>query len=80
MSPEQVRAQLQSIWQAVLGEAAGVDEDDDFFDLGGDSLTAARMTSLARRADLPLRTIDVLKHPRFGDLVMVVCKVAQSAS
>jgi len=53
-------------------DVSQVADADDFFELGGDSLVAARMTSMAQRVDIPLRAIDVLKNPRFGDLHAVV--------
>lgn len=71
MSREHVQRELRSIWMTVLN-VPEIADTDDFFDLGGDSLIAARMTSLARKAEVPLRAIDILKHPRFTDLVTVV--------
>ncbi|MFD7027461.1 phosphopantetheine-binding protein [Streptomyces sp. NPDC059917] len=71
MTQNRIRHELQSIWIAVLG-VPQVGGTDDFFDLGGDSLAAARMTSLAQSADIPLRAMDVLKNPRFADLVTAV--------
>jgi amino acid adenylation domain-containing protein len=50
---------LARIWQDVLA-IANVGVDDNFFDLGGHSLTATRLLSRVRdffRIDLPLRTI-----------------------
>jgi thioesterase domain-containing protein/acyl carrier protein len=40
--PGSLEAQLADLWQALLG-GRPVGVDDDFFELGGDSLTAARM-------------------------------------
>ena len=71
MHLEQTRRELTSIWMQVL-DVSQVADADDFFDLGGDSLVAARMTSMAQRANVPLRAVDVLKNPRFGDLQAVV--------
>jgi mycobactin peptide synthetase MbtE len=71
MSREHVQRELRAIWMTVL-DVPEINDTDDFFDLGGDSLIAARMTSLARRAEVPLRAGDLLKHSRFADLVTVV--------
>ncbi len=74
MQVEHTRGMLTSIWSEILN-IDEIDDADDFFELGGDSLAAARMTTMARRADVPLRAVDVLQYPRFGDLVYVVhCK------
>ena len=43
-----VEAQLLSIWEELL-ERENIDLDDDFFDLGGDSLLASRITSRVER-------------------------------
>jgi mycobactin peptide synthetase MbtE len=71
MSREQVQRELRLIWMTVL-DVPEINDTDDFFDLGGDSLVAARMTSLARKAEVPLGAGDLLKHSRFTDLVTVV--------
>jgi hypothetical protein len=71
MTENRIRHELQSMWIKVLG-VSQVGDTDDFFDQGGDSLAAARMTSLARSADIPLRAMDVLKNPCFTDLVTAV--------
>jgi acyl carrier protein len=71
MHLERTRRELSSIWATVLN-VSQVADADDFFDLGGDSLAAARMTSMAQHVDVPLRAVDVLKNPQFADLVAVV--------
>jgi len=71
MSREHVQRELRSIWMTVL-DVPQIDDNDDFFDLGGDSVVAAVMTSLARKAEIPLRAGDLLTHSRFTDLVTVV--------
>lgn len=55
---EQILAQ---IWTALLGiESIGA--KDDFFDLGGDSVTAIQMVGRARNAGLVLSANDMLTH------------------
>ncbi len=41
---------------------------DDFFELGGDSITAMQLAAEARKNDIPLRISDIFKYPRFRDL------------
>ena len=55
----QVEASLQEIWQKALGlNTIGVHED--FFSIGGDSMSSIRVVSDARKAGLPLESPAVL--------------------
>ena len=63
---------LTAVWQEVLGkEPIGV--DDDFFDLGGQSLLATQVIVRLRERynlDIPLRTI--FAHPTVGQLAQAL--------
>jgi amino acid adenylation domain-containing protein len=55
----ELEERLSAIWQEVLG-LDRVSRDDDFFHLGGDSLSATRLIARVRhrlKVDLPLRTL-----------------------
>ena len=55
----------------LLGELLGVHDvrpDDDFFELGGDSITAIQLVSRAREAGLPLDVAAVTSQPTLGAL------------
>jgi len=71
MHRKHIRRELTSMWSEILS-VSQVADTDNFFDLGGDSLAAARMTAVAKRANVPLRAVDVLRNPQFGDLLAVV--------
>ena len=59
---------MRSIWSAVLGTEVGV--DDDFFDLGGNSLLAVRLGSAMRAGGLPdVRLRELYRHPTISSLV-----------
>jgi nonribosomal peptide synthetase DhbF len=61
-------AQLEELWMEVLG-VDEVDDDDDFFDLGGHSLSALRLSTLIRQElNLAVMFGHVLENPRFADL------------
>jgi acyl carrier protein len=46
-----------------------VGPEDDFFELGGDSLTAVRVLArLAEQLDVKLALRDLFDHPTVGDL------------
>ena len=63
---------LAAIWQELLGVAApGV--DDDFFDVGGNSLAAMQVVTRIRESLLPDIGIDsVYQNPRLGDLARCI--------
>src|SRR5262249_46896165 len=51
--------QLRRIWAEILNRG-GIGEDDDFFDLGGHSLTAVQMVSLVEermKVELPINVV-----------------------
>ncbi len=64
-------AEFEQLWMEVLG-VDEVHEYDDFFDLGGHSLSALRLSTLIRQElNLPVELADVLHNPRYGDLLAV---------
>jgi non-ribosomal peptide synthetase-like protein len=66
LTPEQ--AAMAQRWTDVLGATVS-DPDDDFFELGGGSLTAAQLVSMLRE-DHPQATVaDIYTYPRLGALV-----------
>jgi non-ribosomal peptide synthetase-like protein len=52
---------LLGIWSTLLGADAG--PDDDFFDLGGTSLAAAKLVSILRERYPRVSVADVYRHP-----------------
>ncbi len=69
-----IESVLVALWQQELGvEHVGV--DDDFFDLGGDSLSALAIVVGARAAELRLRPADVLQHPTVARLARVATPI-----
>jgi aspartate racemase len=67
-----LEVRLTAIWEQVLG-VAGVGLDENFFDLGGNSLTAVRMFGQLRKAlgrELPLATL--FDAPTIEQLAAVV--------
>ncbi|MDX3231801.1 amino acid adenylation domain-containing protein [Streptomyces sp. ME19-01-6] len=60
--------QLREIWSEVLGVPVGL--DDDFFELGGNSLFAVRIGATLRARGLPsLRLRELYRHPTIRDTV-----------
>lgn len=63
---------LQSVLSEVLGLDAGkVGMDDDFFQLGGDSIIAIRLVSRARESGFSFRVTDVFKSPKLSALALL---------
>ncbi|MCX5295328.1 acyltransferase domain-containing protein [Streptomyces sp. NBC_00193] len=62
---------LAGIWAEVLG-VASVRPDEDFFDLGGDSVLAARVCGRAQAFGLDLTPKDVFEHPTVSRLAVRV--------
>ncbi|MQM25462.1 non-ribosomal peptide synthetase [Glycomyces albidus] len=61
---------VAAAWEKVLGiPAEEIGRSDDFFDLGGNSLTAMRVTM---GLDGAVSLIDVMEHPRLLDLAAIL--------
>ncbi|MGW5134444.1 amino acid adenylation domain-containing protein [Streptomyces sp. NPDC004135] len=74
-----VQRMLADVCAAVLGtERVGV--DDDFFDLGGDSLTSVRLVAEARSAGLEVTPKDVFARPTVRSLAEAARPLAPPAT
>jgi amino acid adenylation domain-containing protein/non-ribosomal peptide synthase protein (TIGR01720 family) len=62
--------QLQAIWQQVL-KVNDVGLDDNFFDLGGDSILSIQVITRANQADLPLTLTDLFAQQTIAALAAV---------
>ncbi|RYP17268.1 hypothetical protein DL767_010053 [Monosporascus sp. MG133] len=64
---------LQKLWSDVLGRPANtIGARDNFFHMGGDSITAMRLAEASRSAHMSLRVADVFEHPRLSELASVL--------
>ena len=70
-------AKLAAIWAEVLG-VAHVDPDDNFFDLGGDSILSIQIVSRARRAGLHFRPRQLFQHQTVQELAAVASEPMQA--
>ncbi len=62
---------MAGIWAEILGvEKVGI--NDDFFELGGDSLMVIRVVSNAKKAGLSITTRQVFQHRTIAELTAVV--------
>ncbi len=62
-------------WSAILGSAP-LDPAEDFFDLGGGSLTAAQLVSRLRERFPEVTVADVYEHPALTDLATALDAMA----
>jgi hypothetical protein len=65
-----VVARLREIWEDELGVSA-TDADEDFFDLGGDSLMALTVARRATEAGLPISPADLMLNSTLRALARV---------
>ncbi|CAO2650499.1 Nn.00g017910.m01.CDS01 [Neocucurbitaria sp. VM-36] len=62
-------AALRQAWSQVLGlDTSSIGRDDGFLELGGDSLSAIRLVSAARKLRLPLSVTLVFQNDRLEDM------------
>ena len=68
-------AEFEHLWMEVLGVDT-VHEEDDFFDIGGHSLSALRLSTLIRQdLNRAVQLEHVLANPRYGDLLAIAGRV-----
>ncbi|KAF2113760.1 hypothetical protein BDV96DRAFT_116812 [Lophiotrema nucula] len=60
---------LKELWAHQLGVALqNVKDESDFFELGGDSVTAMRLVFAARQQNIDLRATDIYNHSKLEDM------------
>jgi hypothetical protein len=65
---DDLTARLREVWGAVLGVPVGL--DDDFFELGGNSLFAVRIGARMREGGLPsLQLRELYRHPTIRSVI-----------
>ena len=63
---------MLAIWEEALGRK-GIGVEDNFFEIGGHSLLAARMmTAVEEKFGVPIPLIELLMHPTIRDLSAVI--------
>ena len=62
---------LVAMWEQVLG-TSGIGIHDDFFEIGGDSITAMRVAAKAQKAGLPITVRDIVASPTIAALAASV--------
>lgn len=69
----ETECELQALWAKTLGvPVSKISADDNFFHIGGDSVAAMRVVTVAQDVDLDLRVADIFEHPRLHELARIV--------
>ena len=65
----EIEKKLHGLWVKALNiSEASLGLDDNFFAMGGDSITAMRLVGQARIQGFPLSVANIFQHPRLADL------------
>ncbi|GKZ63335.1 nonribosomal peptide synthase [Aspergillus niger] len=71
--PVEQQAALKVAWGKVLKlPPSQIQSSSDFFELGGDSISAMRLVKLARRKGFFITVTDILRHSTLQDLMLVL--------
>ncbi|KAF2106754.1 hypothetical protein BDV96DRAFT_654318 [Lophiotrema nucula] len=71
---------LQSLFSEILSvEAATISRDDNFFQLGGDSVGGMKMVAAARKYNVTIRVADIFKYPVLSEMA-AMCETSQDDS
>lgn len=71
--PTESEIRLQQLWEIVLGVFKQIIQvESSFFRLGGDSIAAMRLASLARSQSIPLTIPHVLSAPRLSEMAKAI--------
>ncbi|MCP4150135.1 MAG: AMP-binding protein, partial [bacterium] len=73
-----IEKRLTGIWQNVLGrERVGI--EDNFFEIGGDSIKTIQIISQLKKTGYKLKMSDIFRNPRISELAAVVKKIERKA-
>jgi amino acid adenylation domain-containing protein len=66
---------VRDLWASVLGlSSSKISAHDNFFRLGGDSLTAMRLVTLFHKIEISLTVADIFTNPKLSDLAVLLSK------
>ncbi|CAJ2512564.1 Uu.00g055790.m01.CDS01 [Anthostomella pinea] len=67
----QMEQKLAQLWGEVLGPDAEIGANDNFFNLGGDSLRAMKLVAQARTQGVAITVADIFNNPILSDMAIV---------
>lgn len=71
----EVERRLQLLWSRLLGDGIDIGIEDNFFDVGGDSLKAMRLVAAARAEGLGITVADIFQHPKLVDMALTMREI-----
>jgi aryl carrier-like protein len=74
---DEIERRIAAIWSDVLG-IDPIGRDDNFLEIGGDSVIAIRAIAMARQAGLKLTPQDFFRHPTLAALARAAAGIAPS--
>lgn len=63
---------LQELWAKLFGTDIDIGRQDNFFDIGGDSLRAMKLVAVARKDALGLTVADIFRFPNLADMALTL--------
>jgi amino acid adenylation domain-containing protein len=76
----EMELKLRDLWVEVLNlEKERVGKHDNFLRLGGDSVIAIKLVSLAQRRGLVLTVANIFGHPRLSDMALAITEEADTS-
>ncbi|KAI5300818.1 hypothetical protein KEM56_002178, partial [Ascosphaera pollenicola] len=70
---------LCNLWQQIVGSEGEIGANDNFFDVGGDSLRAMRLVAAARKQGIQLTVLDIFKNPKLSEMALIMGTLDESA-
>lgn len=68
---------VHGLWKRLFGEDAEIGSNDNFFDLGGDSLSAMKLVALAREDGFSITVANIFRCPKLSDMALTVGLLSQ---
>lgn len=76
-----MEALLQKLWAISLDkDATTLRQESNFLDEGGDSISAMKMSALARQHDVELTVKYVLQHPQLSEMALQANSTSSSSA
>ena len=67
----EIQEKLVEIWQEVL-QVTSIGIDDNFFEIGGDSISSIQIIAKARKSDITLKANELFEHQTIAELSLFV--------
>ena len=75
-----IEKSLQKLWEKVLGLPAGsVSAEDNFFRIGGDSISAMKLVGLAYAENLSVTVLNIFRAPKLSELAKTCTSLKKSS-